>query len=83
MKYMGLCYSRFRRRCDFCERTLHKNGPTIFYIFQGCGKYHKKIMCNECLELKTGFVFGDSPATFVYDNHSDPLGMSMTVKERI
>ena len=40
-------------------------------------------MCNECLELKTGFVFGAGPATFSYDNHSDPLGMSMTVKERI
>ena len=80
---MGICLSRFRSRCFYCERTLHKAGPTTMYSFQGCGKYHGKTMCNECLEMKTGMIFGDSPVTVLYDNHPDPLGMKIYMKEKI
>ena len=52
---MGICSSTVKPKCFWCEKSLHKNGPTILYSFQGCGKYHRKTICNLCLTDKVGY----------------------------
>jgi len=89
---MGICYSR-SYQCDKCQRTLHKKGPKILYSFRGCGKYHNKLMCDECLSDKLGYDISDlddgSDEYSEYDIHlpdtknNDPLGMTIYIKKRL
>tara|TARA_B100000745_G_C19957871_1_gene323639 strand:- start:257 stop:493 length:237 start_codon:yes stop_codon:yes gene_type:complete len=77
---MGICYSRYYQ-CDNCQRILHKDGPKILYSFHGCGKYHNKLMCDECLYDKLGFEIQNTHD--ILTDNPDPLGMNIYIKKRL
>ncbi len=77
---MGICYSRYYQ-CDNCQRILHKDGPKILYSFRGCGKYHNKLMCDECLYAKLGFEIQNTHD--ILTDNPDPLGMNIYIKKRL
>ena len=82
---MGICSSTVKPKCFWCEKSLHKNGPTILYSFQGCGKYHRKTICNLCLTDKVGYDISklEDECDLSTGSNDDPLGMTIYVKKRL
>ena len=77
---MNKCFL-FQSKCLWCDKNLNKNGPTILYKFKGCGKYHNKLMCDECLYNKLGFEIKNTHD--ILTDNPDPLGMTIYIKKRL
>ena len=80
---MGHCFSKIHPQCLWCDKSIHKNGPTILYSFQGCGKYHNKTICNICLKNNFGLEIDNESYEIPNDINKDPLGMTILIKKKI
>jgi hypothetical protein len=79
---MGICFSTIHPKCLWCEKSLSYKGPLILYSFQGCGKYHKKIMCNLCLSDKIGSNLNSEYDIDLSTGSNDgPSGMKIYAKK--
>ena len=70
--YLKHWYSYLMARCFWCKST--KN---TIYIFQGCGKYHHTLMCDQCLQKKIQKKLQHKKDNSYYPINSDPYGMEI------
>ena len=68
-------------QCDICNEQL-KDKKNLLYKFKGCGKYHKKKICNLCFENRFGYKIDDD-IDLSTGNDDDPLGMKIIIYKRL
>jgi len=75
--YMKFWYSYLIGKCFWC-----KSRKNTIYTFQGCGKYHNTLMCDNCLQHKLKQKLENKNNTY-YPINPDPLGMEIKIYKSI